>query len=128
MPRWLTGKLSFPKKLRSLFTGVKRQVNNLVHEIFKSPLSWRSIFWDGYITDEFPDHLMRISKYVIGLTYIARLVNLATLGIFLVVDGLYSIYRNRFEVALTRRWTDDLPRMARCLLGVVLIGTTAGLF
>ena len=127
MSRW-SGKFISHKKLGRLFTGVKRQVNHLVNEALKSPLSWRSIFWDGYITDEFPDHLMRISRYLVGFTYLARLANIATLGFFFVVDGLYSIYRYRFEVALTRRWTDDLPRMARCLLGVVLLATTAGLF
>lgn len=124
------GKLGFNflKKVGRLFTGVKRQVNQLVGDWLNSPLSWRSIIWDNNIADEFPDHLMRTSRYLIGLTYVTHLINIALVGVFLVVDGVYSIYRNRFEVALTRQWTDDVPRVARSLLGVVLIVGAAGLF
>ncbi len=117
-------RFNFLKKTEDLFTGVKRRVNHLISEAFHSPLSWRSIFWDGNIADEFPDRLMRGFRYLIGFTYVTHLINLAMVGVFLLVDGLHSIYRNRFELSATRYWTDDVPRVARCLLGVLIIGAS----
>ncbi len=114
-------KPSFSKRIKGFFTGVKKWVSYLVNEKLKSPLSWRSIFWDGNIANEFPDQLMRTFRYVIGLTYVTHLIGITSVGLFLVIDGIHSIYRNRFETALTIHWTDDIPRIARSLLGFFLI-------
>ena len=119
---------SFSKRIKHFFTGVKKWTNHKVKETLHSPLSWRSIFWDGNVADEFPDRFMRAFRYLIGFTYLTHLIGLVSVGVFLVIDGIHSVYRNRFEVKLTREWTDDVPRIARSLLGVVIIATAIGLF
>ena len=125
-----TGKfyLNLPKKLNHLFTGVKGKVTDWLSDAITSPLSWRSLMWDSNIANEFPDRLIRAFRYVIGFTYITHILNLASVGLFLIFDSLYSIYRNRFELQLTKNWTDDVPRFARCLLGIVFIASSVNLF
>jgi len=87
----------------------------------KSPLSWSSVFWDGYNRNEFPDNLMRLLRISMGIATILRFVTPAFLGLFLMVDGLYAIYRYRVELPKTKNWYEDLPRGARSLLGCLLL-------
>ena len=87
----------------------------------KSPLSWSSVFWDGYNRNEFPDNLMRLLRISMGIATILRFVTPAFLGLFLMVDGLYAIYRYRVELPETKHWYEDLPRGARSLLGCLLL-------
>lgn len=113
-------RLSF-NKVKGFFTGVKKSVSNTLVNIFKSPLSWKSVFWDSYIADEFPDHLMRITKILTGIGFILRFINTTFLGIFLTIDSVYSIYRHRFELKITKSWYEDMPRFARLLFGIMLV-------
>lgn len=111
-------RLSF--KVKGFFAGVKKSVNDTLVNVFKSPFTWKSVFWDSYIADEFPDHLMRITKILTGLGFILKFVNATFLGLFLAIDGLYSVYRHRFELHITRSWYEDMPRFARSLFGIML--------
>lgn len=108
-------------KLKRLFAGAKKSIIRLINNSLKSPLSWRSIFWDGYLVDEFPEHVMRVLRILIGLAYIIKSINITFLGLFLVIDGIYSVYRYRFEFKLTKTWHEDIPRLARSLLGFMLM-------
>ncbi len=109
------------EKIKHLVAGATGWAQKTLINVLKSPVSWASVFWDGYVADEFPDHVMRFMKVFVGLAFIIRLVSGAFVGLFLAIDGLYSIYRHRFELAVTQNWREDVPRIARCLLGIVLL-------
>lgn len=114
-------KMPVLKKIKHLFAGARGWIQNSLIHTLKSPASWASVFWDSYVADEFPDHMMRFMKVFVGLAFLVRLISGAFVGLFLAMDGFYSIYRHRFELAVTKNWKEDLPRMARCLLGIVLL-------
>ncbi|MBS3052531.1 MAG: hypothetical protein J4428_04135 [Candidatus Aenigmarchaeota archaeon] len=114
-------KMPVLKKIKHLFAGARGWIQKCIINALKSPASWASVFWDSYIADEFPDHMMRFMKLFIGLAFVIKLISGAFVGLFLAIDGLYSIYRHRFELTVTKSWKEDVPRIARCLLGIVLI-------
>lgn len=64
---------------------------------------------------------MKFSRILIGLVYLAKMITLPVLGIFLFIDGLYSVFRHRFELHLTKDWHEDVPRVARAFFGFVLM-------
>ena len=82
---------------------------------------WSSVFWDGYNRNEFPDNLMRLFRILIGALTIVRIIKPFWLGLFLVIDGIYAIYRYRYEIPETKHWYEDIPRGARSLFGFVLM-------
>lgn len=77
--------------------------------------------WDSYLADELPEKTMRFTRLVTALGFVLKLLNSVALGLFMIVDGIYSFYRNRFELKLTKSWHDDVPRFARIMLGILII-------
>jgi hypothetical protein len=67
---------------------------------------------------------MRVLRFLLGIAYIVKIINMAFIGLFFVIDGIYSIYRYRFEFKLTNTWHEDIPRMARSLFGFMLMKGT----
>ncbi|MEM5777338.1 MAG: hypothetical protein QXJ06_02715 [Candidatus Aenigmatarchaeota archaeon] len=114
-------KAKWLSKAKDFFAVAKESINNTFQENFKSPFSWKSILWDSYIADELPEKTMRFAKILTAISIALRLVNTTFLGIYLALDGLYSIYRHRFELNLTKSWEEDVPRFARIMLGLLII-------
>ncbi|MCS7135018.1 MAG: hypothetical protein NZ893_01090 [Candidatus Aenigmarchaeota archaeon] len=99
---------------------LKKMINS-VQESTKSPLSWSNILWDPYLEDDMPEKSMRFAKILIALLFVFKILNLVYVGICLAIDGLYSLYRYRFELNITKSWSEDLPKIARIMLGLMLI-------
>ncbi|MBU5688110.1 MAG: hypothetical protein KQA41_01235 [Candidatus Aenigmarchaeota archaeon] len=108
-------------KVKGFFAAAKESISNTFQDIFKSPFSWKSILWDSYIADELPEKTMRFAKILTAISVALRFVSTTFIGIYLALDGLYSIYRNRFELKLTKSWEEDVPRFARIMLGILII-------
>ena len=113
--------LSFKERLRNTIINIKTSIIFSIVNSIKSPLYWSSVFWDGYNRSEFPDNIMRLFRVLIGVLTVIKIIRPFWLGLFLVIDGAYAIYRYRFEIPETKHWYEDIPRGARFLLGVVLI-------
>lgn len=108
-------------KLKDFFAVAKESVNNLIQEKFKSPFSWRSIFWDSYMVDDIPEKTMRLASILTAISVALRFISTTFLGIYLTIDGFYSFYRHRFELKITKSWEQDIPRFARIMLGLLII-------
>ncbi|MEM0473423.1 MAG: hypothetical protein QXF88_01745 [Candidatus Aenigmatarchaeota archaeon] len=108
-------------KVKGFFAEAKKSASDFFHDVFKSPFSWRSVMWDSYLADELPEKTMRFTRIVTALGFILKFLNSAALGLFMIVDGIYSFYRNRFELKLTKSWHEDVPRFARIMLGMLIV-------
>jgi hypothetical protein len=109
------------KKVKGFFSAIKKSFDNFIQETFKSPFSWRSILWDSYLADDIPEKTMRFARILTALSVALRFISAAFLGICLAVDGLYSFYRHRFELKITKSWEQDVPKLARIVLGLFII-------
>ena len=112
---------SKPFRLKGFFAKIKESLSEFIQEVLKSPLSWRSILWDSYLADGMPEKTMRFAKILTALSVALRFLSTTFLGIYLAVDGLYSFYRHRFELKITKSWEQDVPRFARIMLGLLII-------
>ena len=113
-----------PSRLARILTNFKNITNKILKEVWislKSPLNWASIFWDCYLADEFPDHVMRLLRILFGICYIFKIIDTPFIGLFFVIDGIYSVYRYRVEFKLTKSWREDIPRITRSILGFMLM-------
>lgn len=108
-------------KVKGFFVEAKKSAISFFHDVFKSPLSWRSVMWDSYLADGLPEKTMRFTRLVTALGFVLKLFNSAFIGLFMIFDGIYSFYRNRFELKLTKSWHDDVPRFARIMLGILIV-------
>lgn len=106
--------------VRKILNRIKEKGENILHDVFRSPFSWKNIFWDSYLGDGLPEKTMRFTRLITIISIIFRFVNTTFLGIYLALDGFYSIYRNRFELKLTKSWEEDVPRFARVILGILI--------
>ena len=107
--------------VKKLLAGAREDICYRINDSLRSPMSWKLVFWDSNIMDEFPDHIMRIMRFLMGIASVAKIINFIYLGAFLVVDSIYTIYRYRVEISLTKSWHEDAPRVARLFFGFILM-------
>ncbi len=93
--------------------------------IFKSiPFIW--IVWDSllsirvYKRQHMKEHLLRVFRLIVGLSWFAGIINPLTAGAFFVTDGLFSIFRYRFK-NVTNHFIEDVPRFIRILVGLSIV-------
>jgi hypothetical protein len=108
-------------KLKRFFAKAKDFVNNFIQDTFRSPFSWINVLWDSYLADDIPEKTMRFAKILTALSVALRFISTTFLGICLAIDGLYSFYRHRFELKITKSWEQDVPRFARIILGLLIV-------
>ncbi len=108
-------------KAKDFFAAAKESVFDFFQDIFRSPFSWKSIFWDSYLADDIPEKTMRFARILTALSVALRFLGATFLGLYLAIDGLYSFYRHRFELKITKSWEEDVPRFARVMLGLLII-------
>ena len=89
-------------------------------------LAFTWIFWDALLSHKlykyqkmFPDHALRFLRLGVGVTWFAGLINPITAGIYLIGDGIYSIFRYRM-LKITKNPIEDLPRIARIGCGLLM--------
>jgi len=114
------------KLLKKAFNGEKLFAISLFAILSRS-LSFTWIFWDALLSNVlykkqkfYPDHLLRFMRLGIGISWFIGFVTPFTAGVFLIGDGLYSIIRYR-SLKITKNFIEDVPRLARIGIGLVLL-------
>ncbi|MFH8080569.1 MAG: hypothetical protein QXO84_01685 [Candidatus Aenigmatarchaeota archaeon] len=110
----------FLSSKKSLFKQLRIKIDSFFKENIRSPFSWSNILWDPYVEDDIPEKSLRFAKIITALLALSKLVNAIILGVCLAVDGLYSFYRDRFELKITKSWEQDVPKIARMMLGILI--------
>jgi len=89
-------------------------------------LAFTWIFWDALLSRTlykhqkfFPDHALRFLRLGVGITWFVGLINPITAGVYLIGDGIYSIFRYR-SLNITKNPIEDLPRLARIGCGLLM--------
>jgi hypothetical protein len=97
-----------------------------VFTILSRSLAFTWIFWDALLSNRlykhqkmFPDQALRFVRLGVGITWIAGLISPITAGVFLIGDGIYSIFRYR-TLKVTKNPVEDLPRLARIGVGLLM--------
>ena len=99
--------------------------------VLSHSLAFTWIFWDALLSRTlykhqkiFPDHALRFLRLGVGLTWFLGLINPITAGVYLIGDGIYSIFRYRL-LKVTRSPIEDLPRLARIGVGLLMFPVIA---
>jgi len=94
--------------------------------ILSRSLAFTWIFWDALLSRTLykhqkmmPDHALRFIRLGVGITWFAGLISPITAGVFLIGDGMYSIFRYR-SLNITKNPMEDLPRLARIGVGLLM--------
>jgi hypothetical protein len=94
--------------------------------VLSHSLAFTWIFWDAFLSNRlykyqkmFPDHALRILRLGVGVSWFIGLINPITAGIYLIGDGIYSIFRYRI-MKVTKNPIEDLPRLARIGCGLLM--------
>jgi hypothetical protein len=89
-------------------------------------LAFTWIFWDALLSRKlyknqklFPDHALRFLRLGVGVTWFVGMINPITAGVYLIGDGIYSIFRYRM-LKITKNPIEDLPRIARIGCGLLM--------
>lgn len=97
-----------------------------VFTILSRSLAFTWIFWDALLSNRlykhqnmFPDHALRFVRLGVGITWFAGIISPITAGVFLIGDGIYSIFRYR-TLKITKNPVEDLPRLARIGVGLLM--------
>jgi len=84
------------------------------------------IFWDALLSRTLykhqkivPDQALRFLRLGVGMTWFAGILNPITAGVYLIGDGIYSIFRYR-NLNITKNPVEDLPRLARIGVGLLM--------
>ena len=112
-------------RIRNIFDGRNVLAISLFTALSRS-LAFTWIFWDALLShrlykhqDIFPDHTLRFLRLGVGLTWFMGILSPITAGIFLIGDGIYSIFRYRM-LKITKNPIEDLPRIARIGVGLLM--------
>jgi hypothetical protein len=97
-----------------------------VFTILSHSLAFTWIFWDALLSRTLykhqkmlPDHALRFIRLGVGITWFAGMISPITAGIYLIGDGMYSIFRYR-SLNVTKSPVEDLPRLARIGVGLLM--------
>lgn len=114
------------KKLKAIFSFNRLLQISFIGLISKSiPFTW--IFWDSLLSLSlykkqkfFPDQALRITRFFSAFLWLGKLISSVIFGFYLLFDGFFSIFRYR-KLKITKSIFEDLPRVGRIIIGVLLI-------
>ena len=94
--------------------------------VLSHSLAFAWIFWDALLSNRlykeqkmFPDQALRFLRVGVGITWFIGVISPITAGLYLVGDGIYSIFRYRVT-KVTKTPIEDLPRLARIGVGLLM--------
>jgi energy-coupling factor transporter transmembrane protein EcfT len=116
---------SIKYRIKNIFSKKRIFAISLSAAITKSlPFVW--IIWDAILSHKiykeqkiYPDHLLRFVRFGVGIGWFLGFINPLTAALFLIGDGIYSIFRYRI-LKVTKNFIEDVPRIIRISVGLLL--------
>lgn len=124
-------KKNLDKRAKRLFTG-RRMLEIAAFVVLTKSMILTWVVWDSilsvrlYQQQNIKEHLLRVARFAVGISWFAGFLNPLYAGIMLMADGAYSIFRYR-RMGVTKHFIEDVPRIVRIVFGMSLTSLIPGL-